>query len=232
MVMALAGGTAPASLAGLLVQQNAEILSSIAMAKCVQKAPKIVYGARSCPLDMRSGISATGAPDFSLIGIGSVQMAKYYGLPSDAGVQSDSKTVDAQTTYEKTQSTLAIALAGADFADLAMGSTESFTLFSPVQLMIDDEIASNVTRIAQGIEVNEGTLSTEVIARTGPGGNYLKQKETIKQFRREHVQPKLSDRSTRLQWTASGSKGAHDRARQRVAETLKTHMPEPIRKER
>jgi trimethylamine:corrinoid methyltransferase-like protein len=39
MVMALAGGTAPASLAGLLVQQNAEILSSIAIARCVQNAP-------------------------------------------------------------------------------------------------------------------------------------------------------------------------------------------------
>jgi len=177
---------------------------------------------------MRSGISATGAPEFSLIGIGSVQMAKYYGLPSDAGVQSDSKTVDAQTTYEKTRSALAIALAGADFADLGMGSTESFTLFSPIQLMIDDEIVSNVTRIAQGIDINEGTLSTRVIARAGPGGSYLKQKETIKQFGREHLQPRLSDRSTRLQWNASGSVSAHERARERAEELLKTHLPEPI----
>ena len=180
---------------------------------------------------MRSGISATGAPEFSLIGIGSVQMAKYYGLPSDAGVQSDSKMVDAQTTYEKTQSALAIALAGADFADLGMGSTESFTLFSPIQLMIDDEIVSNVTRIAQGIEINEGTLSTGVIARAGPGGSYLKQKETIKQFGREHLQPKLSDRSTRLQWIASGSKSANERARRRVEELLKIHVVNPIRPE-
>ena len=102
VVMALAGGTAPASLAGLLVQQNAEVLSSIAIAKCVSKAPKIVYGSVSCPLDMRTGIAATGAPEFSLLGVGSVQVAKFYGLPSDMGVQSDSKTVDAQTTYEKT----------------------------------------------------------------------------------------------------------------------------------
>src|SRR4030042_5815986 len=101
MVMALAGGTAPASLAGLLVQQNAEILSSIAIAKCVQKAPKIIYGAVSCPLDMRSGIAATGAPEFSLIGVGAVQLAKYYRLPSNMGVQSDSQTIDAKTTYEK-----------------------------------------------------------------------------------------------------------------------------------
>lgn len=228
MVMALAGGTAPASLAGLLVQQNAEILSAIAIAKCVQKMPKIVYGSVSCPLDMRSGISATGAPEFSLIGIGTVQMAKYYGLPSDAGVQSDSKTVDAQTTYEKTQSALSITLAGADFSDLGMGSTEAFTLFSPIQLVIDDEIVSNVTRIAEGIAVNDKTLSVDVIAKTGPGGNFLKQKEILKQFRQEHSQPALSDRSPRQHWAGAGATKAYDRARTRVNHILGTHQPEPL----
>ena len=231
MVMALAGGTAPASLAGLLVQQNAEILSTVAIAKCVTKTPKIVYGSVSCPLDMRSGIAATGTPEFSLIGASSVQMAKYYGLPSDVGVQSDSKTVDAQTAYEKTQAALTVVLAGADFAELFMGSTETFTCFSPVQLMIDDAIASNVTRIAQGIEVNEDTLSVEVIAKTGPLGNYLKHKKTLGQFRREHSRPRLADRSTRQHWASKGSTTADGRARERVSGILKSHVPEPLEPE-
>jgi trimethylamine--corrinoid protein Co-methyltransferase len=228
MVMALAGGTGPASLAGLLVQQNAEILSSVAIAKCVTKAPKIVYGSVSCPLDMRSGIAATGAPEFSLIGAGSVQLAQYYGLPSDVGVQSDSKTVDAQTTYEKTQSALTAVLAGADFAELFMGSTETFNCYSPVQLIIDDEIASNVSRIAQGIEVNEETLSVNVISKIGPMGNFLKHKRTLKQFKKEHLAAKLSDRSTRQQWTASGSRDTNRRAKERAVSLLATHVPEPL----
>ncbi len=228
MVMALAGGTAPASIAGLLVQQNAEILSSIAIAKCVTKAPKIVYGSVSCPMDMRSGIAATGAPEFSIIGSASVQMAKHYGLPSDMGVQSDSKTVDEQTAHEKTQSALTAVLSGADFAELFLGSTESFTLCSPVQMIIDAEISASVSRIARGIEVNERTLSVEVIHRAGPGGNFLKQKDTMSQFRKEHMQPKLADRSTRRQWSNTGSSTARDRARKRVDELLKTHVPEPL----
>lgn len=231
MVMALAGGTAPASLAGLLVQQNAEILSTIAIAKCVTKSPKVVYGSVSCPLDMRSGIAATGSPEFSLLGVGAVQLAKFYGLPSDMGVQSDSKTVDAQTSYEKTQAALMATLSGADFAELFMGSTEAFNAFSPIQLMIDDEIASNVARIAEGIQVDEGTLSVGVIHKIGPQGNFLKHKETLAQFRREHLVPKLSDRTTRQQWEASGARRTEERAKGRMYEILKSHTPEPLEPE-
>jgi len=227
-VMALAGGTAPASLAGLLVQQNAEVLSSIAIARCVSKRPKMVYGSVSCPLDMRSGIAATGAPEFSLIGVGAVQLAKRYGLPSNMGVQSDSKTVDAQTTYEKTMAATMAVMAGADFSELFLGSTEAFSAFSPVQLMIDDEIASSIERLAQGIEVTEETLSVDVIAKTGPMGNYLKQQDTLRQFRRQHHRPRLSDRSTRPQWSANGALDAHERALSRVKTLLKTHVPEPM----
>jgi trimethylamine--corrinoid protein Co-methyltransferase len=227
-VMALAGGTAPASIAGLLVQQNAEVLSSIAIARCASKRPKIVYGSVSCPLDMRSGIAATGAPEFSLIGVGAVQLAKYYRLPSNMGVQSDSKTIDAQTTYEKTIAATMAFMAGADFSELFLGSTESFNAFSPIQMMIDDEIVSNITRIARGIEISDETLSVDVIAKTGPMGNFLKQMETLKHFRREHQQAILSDRTTRQQWTASGSKDTNARALARMKDLLDRHVPEPL----
>lgn len=230
-VMALAGGTAPASLAGLLVQQNAEVLSSIAIASCVTKSPKIIYGSVSCPLDMRSGIAASGSPEFSLIGVGAIQLAKYYGLPCNMGVQSDSKLVDPQTTYEKTQAAMMAILAGADFSDLFLGSTEAFNVYSPVQAVIDDEIASNAMRIASGIEVNDETLAVDVISKTGPMGNYLKQIETLKQFRKEHAASKLSDRATRQQWTASGSRDAKRRAKERMIELLNSHTPEPLETE-
>ncbi len=231
MAMALAGGTAPASLAGLLVQQNAEILSTIAIAKCITKSPKIVYGSVSCPLDMRSGISLTGSPEFSLIGVASVQMAKFYGIPSDVGVQSDSKAVDAQNSYEKMQSALTAVLSGADMTDLFLGSSESFSVYSPVQLIIDDEIASNVTRIAEGIEVNEESLSVDVIAKTGPLGNYLKHPRTLTQFKREHSKARLSDRETRQQWAVSGGKDAYARAKEKMESLLRSHAPDPLEPE-
>jgi trimethylamine:corrinoid methyltransferase-like protein len=231
MAMALAGGTAPISLAGLLVQQNAEILSTAVISKCVCKHPSIVYGSVSCPLDMRSGISATGSPEFSLLGVGAVQLAKHYRLPSDMGVQSDSKTVDAQTSYEKVQSALMAVMARSDMAELSLGSTEAYSAFSLVQLMIDDEIVSNVERIARGIEVTDETLSVDIINKVGPMGSYLKHPMTMKYFRKEHSVPKLSDRATRQQWTASGSKDIKKRARERANALLLAHAPEPLEPE-
>jgi trimethylamine--corrinoid protein Co-methyltransferase len=230
-VMALAGGTAPASLAGLLVQLNAEVLSSVAIAACVTRNPKIIYGSVSCPLDMRSGIASTGSPEFALIGVGAIQMAKFYGMPSNMGVQSDSKMVDSQTSYEKTQAALMAMMAGADFSDLFLGSTEAFNVYSPVQAVIDDEIASSAMRIARGIEVNDQTLAVDVIAKTGPMGNYLKRIETLRQFKKEHMAAKLSDRATRQQWVANGSKDTKRRAKERMIELVNSHTPEPLETE-
>jgi len=230
-VMALAGGTAPASLAGLLVQMNAEVLSSIVIMNTVTKSPKAVYGSVSCPLDMRTGISVTGSPEFSLIGVGAIQMAKYYRLPSNMGIQSDSKTVDAQTAYEKAFAALAAVSAGADFCDLFIGSTEAFNSWSPVQALIDDEIATNALRFAQGIEVNDETLSVEVINRVGPMGSYLKQMNTMQRFRKEHSRGVTTDRNTRTAWVAAGSKDAKKRAKDRMVELLNSHTPEPLETE-
>lgn len=230
-VMALAGGTAPASIAGILVQQNAEILSSIVLARCVTKSPRIIYGSVSCPLDMRTGMSATGAPEFSLIGVGAVQLAKFYDLPSNMGVQTDSKIPDQQASYEKAFAAMAAASAGADFSDLFIGAIEAFNAYSPVQLIIDDEIASDAIRFAQGIEVNEETLSVGIIHKVGPMGNYLKQMNTMQRFKKEHLAPMLSDRWTRTRWVSSGSKDAGTRAKERMNELLANHSPEPLEPE-
>ena len=97
--------------------------------------------------------------------------------------------------------------------------------------MVDDEIASYVRRISEGIEVNEETLSVDVIAKTGPLGNYLKHPRTLKQFKREHSQARLSDRLTRRHWTATGSKDVKERARKRAADLLKSHTPDQLEPE-
>lgn len=230
-VMALAGGTAPASVAGLLVQQNAEVLSSIVIASCVTKSPRIIYGSVSCPLDMMTGMAATGAPEFSMIGVGAVQMAKFYGLPSNMGVQTDSKVPDSQAAHEKAFAALAAAAAGADFSDLFYGAIEAFNTYSPIQLIIDDEIASNALRFAEGIDVNDETLSVDLINKVGPMGSFLKQRDTMVRFRKEHLQPKVADRWTRTKWMSSGASDENARAKQRMKSILASHTPEPLEPE-
>jgi trimethylamine--corrinoid protein Co-methyltransferase len=147
------------------------------------------------------------------------------------GVQSDSKAVDEQAAYEKAFAALAAAAAGADFSDLFIGSTEAFNTYSPVQLVIDEQIAANALRFQQGIEVNDKTLSVESITKAGPMGNFLKQMETLMMFKKEHMPPVLSDRSNRQRWDSDGSKDTKKRAKDRMMELLNSHTPVPLETE-
>jgi trimethylamine--corrinoid protein Co-methyltransferase len=226
--MTLAGGTGPATLAGLLVQQNAEILSGLLIAHLVNPHAPVVYGNVSCPMDMRTGDSATGAPEVGLLGAGFVQLAKHYGLPCSAGAQCTARVPDAQASYEKMMSVMMAVMAGADFVDLFAGTIESFRTSSYEQLVIDNELAGMALRCAEGIEVNAETLATEVIDRVGPGGNYLADKHTSKSFRQEHYFSNLGDKRTRADWEKSGGKDIREQARDRAREILKNHEPEPI----
>jgi trimethylamine--corrinoid protein Co-methyltransferase len=227
-VMAMAGGTGPATLAGLLVQQNAEILAGVLIAHLVNPHAPVVYGNVSCPMDMRTGDSSTGSPEVGLLGAAFVQLAKYYGMPWSAGAQCNAKVPDAQASYEKMMSLMMGVMAGADFVDLFAGTIESFLTASYEQLVIDNEMAGMALRCAEGIEVDAETMARDVIDRVGPGGTFLADKHTTKWFRREHYQSKLGDRSARVSWERSGSKDIREQARDRAREILASHEPDPI----
>lgn len=226
--MALAGATGPATLAGILVQQNAEILSGLLIAYLVNRQTPVVYGTVSCPMDMRTSVSSTGSPEVGLIGAAAAQIARYYGIPSDVGAQSNAKVPDAQASYEKSISLMMAVMAGANLVDLFAGSFESYRTTSYEQIVIDSELAGMALRCAEGIEVSNETMATSVIDKVGPGGNYLASKHTLEWFEKEHYRPKLSNRKTRADWKESGGKDIREEARKRAKEILASHQPEPV----
>lgn len=79
--MAMAGGTAPVSLAGTLVVHNAEVLSGLVLAQLVEPGVPVVYGSSTTAMDLRSGAAAVGTPELALIGIAVAQLAHRYRLP-------------------------------------------------------------------------------------------------------------------------------------------------------
>ena len=230
VVMAMAGATAPATLAGTLVQQNAEILSGLLIAHLVNPRAPVIYGSMSCIMDMRTTIASVGCPEQGLISAAAAQIARYYGIPCSVGAESDSKVPDAQASYEKAMSLMMAVMAGADLMDLFMGSTETYNTTSFEQMIIDNEMAGMSLRSAKGIEVNDETLATEVIDRIGPGGNYLADKHTVQWFKKERYNPKLSSRETRNVWERLGSKDIREKATKQARKILAEHEPEPIDK--
>lgn len=229
MCLALAGASSPASLAGTLVQQNAEILSGLLIAHLVNPMAPVVYGCVSGTMDMKAGSAAVGGPEFGLLSAAAVQMAHSYGLACSTGGQSDAKVHDAQASFEKGASLLASMLAGADFVDLFYGSFAGFNATSPEQVLIDHEIAGYVHRYARGIEVDSAHLSLERIAEVGPGGSFLKTagalRDTMDRMRSEWYLPTLFDRHVDAGDGADSQGRLLRNAHDAVTQLLREHAP-------
>ena len=68
----------------------------------------------------------------------------------------------------------------------------------------------------------------EAIQRTGPGGNYLTDEHTLRNFRESLWQPQLVNRDNPDTWRSKGSQRHEDRARQRALEILASAGPAPL----
>ena len=80
--MAMAGASAPVTLAGTLVTHNAEVLAGIALGQLTEKGSKVIYGSSTTAMDLRLATASVGSPEMALISAGVAQLAKQYRLPS------------------------------------------------------------------------------------------------------------------------------------------------------
>ena len=80
--MAMAGGTAPVSLAGTLVTHNAEVLGGITLNQLVAKGAPVIYGSSTTAMDLKLGAASVGTPECAIISGAVARLARYYALPS------------------------------------------------------------------------------------------------------------------------------------------------------
>ena len=224
--MPAAGETGPATLAGTIVVNNAEVLGGLVMQEFASSGAPVVYAADVSNVDFRTG-SGISSPEGDLMQLALNQLAHYYGLPSEMEVSGSlSKLLDAQAGYENAISLIAHTLMVPDIA-LGLGALEGGRITSPEALVIDNEIIDYALRFAQGFEVNDETLAVDVIHKVGPGGIFLGEKHTLKHFR-ERWMSRLSDVDSFETWQKKGSRSIDKVAREKVKEILATHKPEPI----
>jgi trimethylamine--corrinoid protein Co-methyltransferase len=226
----IAGATAPATLAGLLVQENAAILAHVTLAQIFRPGTPVLYGTVSTIANMRLGTVALGSMETGLITAASAQMARFYGLPCrGVGATTEAKTEDVQAGIERAGTLLQAVLAGVHLITCG-GTLDSSMVESDAILLLDDELCGAALRVARGIRVDEEALALDVIRQvvhTGPG-NYLAEKHTLRHFRQEHFIPHLLPREPYDAWVEAGSRSALDRARDRVREILAQRQPYPI----
>ncbi|MCF8069215.1 MAG: trimethylamine methyltransferase family protein [Desulfobacterales bacterium] len=228
ITMALAGATAPATMAGTLVQHNTEVLSALILAQLVKKGTPCTYSGCSTIMDMRLGSSPIGIPEQGMLSVAIAKMAQYYKLPSwVGGGASDSKLPDAQAAYDFSLNAMAAAMAGANII-YGPGTIESALTFDYAAFIMDAEQCSRIMKLVQAFEISEETMALDVIHDAGPAGEYMTKRHTMDHMR-ELSQAGLFDRASRERWEKNtGGKDLTERAYDKAAGILKTHQPLPL----
>ena len=108
----LAGAMAPVTVAGALVEQNAEALAGIAFTQMVRKGAPVIYGGFTSNVDMKSGAPAFGTPEYMKASIVGGQLARRYNVPYRTSNTCAANTVDAQAAYESVFSLWGVTMGG------------------------------------------------------------------------------------------------------------------------
>jgi trimethylamine--corrinoid protein Co-methyltransferase len=226
------GANSPATLAGTLVLQNAEHLAGVVLLQLCRPGAALTLANYPHIMDMRNGLPCIGGVEVGLLGAASTQIARHYGIPSHPEIPvSDSKVLDEQAAFEKAMTIVLVAQVGSNLISNG-GALEAERMWSPVQLVIDNEINAMVGRILDGITVTEETLAVDIIKEVGPiPGDYLGTEHTRITWKEEQFLPRLSDRQRYETWVEEGSQDITDRARERAREILRTHEVPPLPEE-
>jgi trimethylamine--corrinoid protein Co-methyltransferase len=224
------GAESPISTAGSLVMAVAMTMGWIVLTQLIKPgAPlSIQYGFE--PMDMRTGSPVFGSVLNALGHVGMNQWLRSHEIPSctSAGFSSLSKKFDYQCAQEKGLGSLVTALSGGNL-HIFQGGTSGELAYHPVLSIMDDDTAGWIGRMLEGTTVNPDTLSVDLINEVGPiPGHYLGTAQTREHWRDEHFFPKVADETAYPTWLESGKKDILDLARERMADILATHQPEPL----
>ena len=208
----LAGAMAPITVAGALVQQNAEALAGLAFHQCVKSGAPAMYGSFTSNVDMKSGSPAFGTPEYTQATIASGQLARKYKIPLRASNANASNAPDEQSVYESQMSLWACLLGQVNFILHGHGWIEGGLCASYEKVILDAEMNQMMEAFLQPAIVNKDTLGVEAIAEVGPANHFFAAQQTLDRYETEHYNPMLSDWRNFESWRDAGSETATQRA--------------------
>ena len=226
MTMAACLTTGPATMSGNLVVGNAEVIAGTALLQLAFPGAPVFYAAAQTASDLRSGAYTGGGPEDFLFGAATNVLADFYDIPLSMGsFATGAKEPNWQAGLENSLSTFMASLTMSDML-LGIGFLHGSRVWSFAEMMMDAEIFAIVTKMMQGIPVDEESLALETIAAVGPGGNFLSQKHTRRHMR-DLFLPQFMDRRPYAEWEARKD-NAPDWALDKARKVLATHQPDPL----
>ncbi len=224
----LAGSMSPATLAGTLVQQTAEVLAVATYAQIVRPGAPVMYGSFSSNVDMRSGAPALGTPEYSKAALASGQIAGRLNLPWRSSNTTVSNCVDAQAAYESEMSLWGAVMGGAHMINHAAGWLEGGLTASFEKLIIDAEMLQMMAEHLRPIVVNDDELALDAITEVGPGGHHFGTAHTLQRYENAFYAPLASTRQNFETWQEQGSIDSAARANAIWKQLLKDYEQPPL----
>ena len=210
----LAGSMSPATLAGTLMQQTAEVLAVATLAQVVRPGAPIMYGSFASNVDMQSGSPALGTPEYTKAAQASGQIARRLGLPFRSSNTTVSNCVDAQAAFESQMSLWGSVMGHANLVNHAAGWLEGGLTASFEKLIVDAEMLQMIAEYLRPIDVNDDELAVDAIAEVGPGGHHFGTAHTLERYEHAFYAPLLSNRQNYESWQDAGSQDIAMRANQ------------------
>ncbi len=221
------GATAPASLAGMLVQSLAETLLATVLCHLKNPGMPLIMGGVTTILDMKKSTYSYGAPELSLASAANTDISKWLNLLMfSTGGCTDAKILDEQAAAEQMTNLFYSYLSGASLIH-DVGYIDHGTNASLESLVLNEEMMGMVRQFGKGINTDDEHLALDLIEERGPGGEYVTTDHTFDHWK-EWYMPSLQDRTDYETWVSEGEKTMGDRVKERTDQLLKEHEVPPI----
>ncbi len=231
----LLGAMAPVTLAGALVEQNAETLACLALSQLVRPGAPFVYGSFTSNVDMKSGAPAFGTPEYMQACIIGGQLARRYKLPYRTSSTNAANSLDAQAAYETVFSLWGAIMGGGNLIVHAAGWMEGGLVASFEKFALDADLLQMIERFLQPVIVDTDSMALDAILEVGPGGHFFGAQHTLQRYATAFYQPLISDWRNNGQWVDAGSPQAPQKAnalwKQALAEYREPSLDEAISEE-
>ena len=219
----LSGAMAPVTIAGALVQQNAEALAGIAFTQMVKKGAPVAYGGFTSNVDMKSGAPAFGTPEYMKAQLVGGQLARRYAIPYRTSNTCAANQVDAQAAYESVFSLWGAIQGGGNMIMHAAGWLEGGLRASYEKVILDVDLLQMVAEFLTPLDLSEDALGIEAIRSVGPGGHFFGTQHTQDRYKTAFYSPVISDWRNFETWAEAGSPTALERANRVWKDRLATY---------
>jgi trimethylamine--corrinoid protein Co-methyltransferase len=231
----LSGAMAPVTVAGALVQQNAEALAGIAFTQMVKKGAPVGYGGFTSNVDMKSGAPAFGTPEYMKAQLVGGQLARRYRIPYRTSNTCAANAVDAQAAYESVFSLWGAIQGGGNFLMHGAGWLEGGLRASYEKFILDVDLLQMVQEFLTPLDLSEDALALDAIRDVGPGGHFFGTPHTQSRYKTAFYSPVISDWRNFETWAEAGSPTAVEKAnrvwKERLASYEEPYMDPAIREE-